>query len=194
MAYSMEIERRFMVDGRANKPWRDGSDSNHIRQYYIAYDRFTVLENRLLFDGLKLTELTDDESEIISNNDSFTSRIRITQDKSILTLKGKRNHASAIELEWGVESSLAEKITASGDFPHIEKVRFYWAGEDGLVWEIDEFEGGLAGLILAEVELENETQEVVLPEWLGMELTGLHNWSNAALAQTLEKNNVNSRN
>jgi hypothetical protein len=27
-----------------------------------------------------------------------------------------------------------------------------------------------------------------------MELTGLHNWSNAALAQTLEKNNVNSRN
>jgi len=192
MAYSMEIERRFFIDGRTDKPWRDGFDSSHIRQYYIPYDRFTVLENRLLFDSSKLTELTDEESEIISNSNSFTSRIRITQDKSILTLKGKRNHASAIELEWEIESSMALKITASGDFPHVEKVRFFWTGEDGLVWEVDEFEGGLAGLILAEVELENETQEVVLPKWLGMELTGLHNWSNAALAQTLAKNNLKS--
>lgn len=192
MAYSMEIERRFFIDGRTDKPWRDGFDSSHIRQYYIPYDMFTVLENRLLFDGSKLTELTDEESEIISNSDSFTSRIRITQDKSILTLKGKRNHASAIELEWEIESPLAEKITTSNDFPHIEKVRYCWTGEDGLVWEIDEFEGGLAGLILAEVELVNVTQEVVLPKWLGMELTGLHNWSNAALAQTLEKNNLKS--
>ena len=192
MAYSMEIERRFIVDGRTDKPWRNGSNSNHIRQYYIPYDRFALSENCLLFDGSKLTELTDEESGIISTSESFTSRIRIKQDKSILTLKGKRNHASAIELEWEIESSMALKITASNDFPHIEKVRFYWFGEDGLLWEIDEFEGGLAGLILAEVELENETQEVVLPEWLGMELTGLHNWSNAALAQTLEKINVNS--
>lgn len=187
MAYSMEIERRFIVDGRIDKPWRDGFDSNHIRQYYIPYDSFTVLENRLLFDGSKLAELNSEENEIISNSESFTSRIRITQDKCTLTLKGKRNHASAIELEWEIESSLAENIAASNDFPHVEKVRFCWAGEDGLVWEVDEFEGGLAGLILAEVELENETQEVVLPKWLGMELTGLHSWSNAALAQTLAK-------
>ena len=90
-------------------------------------------------------------------------------------------------MEWEIESSLAENIAASNDFPHVEKVRFCCAGEDGLVWEVDEFEGGLAGLILAEVELENETQEVVLPKWLGMELTGLHSWSNAALAQTLAK-------
>jgi CYTH domain-containing protein len=187
MAYSMEIERRFIVDGRTDKPWRDGFDSNHIRQYYIPYDKFTVLEGDLLFGELKLAELTDEESEIISTRESFTSRIRITQHKSILTLKGKRNHTSAIELEWEIEPSLAENITVSGDFSHVEKVRFFWPGEDGLVWEVDEFEGGLAGLILAEVELENETQEVVLPEWLGMELTGLHNWSNAALAQTLAK-------
>ena len=194
MAHSIEIERRFIVDGRKDKPWRDGFDSSHIRQYYIPYDRFSVSEKHLLLGDSKLAELTDEESEIISNSESFTSRIRITQDKSILTLKGKRNHASAIELEWEMDPSLAEKITASSDFPHVEKVRFCWTGEDGLVWEIDEFEGGLAGLILAEVELENETQEVVLPKWLGMELTGLHNWSNAALAQTLGKNNLNYRN
>jgi adenylate cyclase len=53
------------------------------------------------------------------------------------------------------------------------------------MWEVDEFEGGLAGLILAEVELLDESQEVIMPEWLGMELTGLKNWSNASLALTL---------
>ena len=61
-------------------------------------------------------------------------------------------------------------------------------GADGLVWEIDEFEEGLAGLILAEVELSSEQQAVELPSWIGIELTGLKNWSNAALADTLMAN------
>ena len=63
-------------------------------------------------------------------------------------------------------------------------------GSDGLLWEIDEFEGSLAGLILAEVELESQDQLVEIPSWIGMELTGLGNWSNAALASILA--NVNS--
>ena len=67
----------------------------------------------------------------------------------------------------------------------MEKTRYYWSGADKTVWEIDEFEGGLAGLILAEVELDSENQTIELPSWLGLELTGLANWSNAALANTL---------
>jgi len=59
---------------------------------------------------------------------------------------------------------------------------------DGFIWEIDEFEDGLAGLILAEVELPSEQQPVELPSWIGLELTGLRNWSNAALAETLMAN------
>jgi CYTH domain-containing protein len=46
----------------------------------------------------------------------------------------------------------------------------------------------LAGLILAEVELSSELQAVELPSWIGIELTGLKNWSNAALADTLMAN------
>ena len=87
MAHSIEIERRFIVDGREDKPWRDGFDSTSIRQYYVPFDRFTVSEKHLLLDDSKLAELTDEESEIISNGESFTSRIRITKDKSVLTLK-----------------------------------------------------------------------------------------------------------
>ncbi len=53
-----------------------------------------------------------------------------------------------------------------------------------MVWEVDEFEGGLAGLILAEIEMPDIDYGVVLPEWLGVELTGLHQWSNSTLALT----------
>ena len=122
MAHSIEIERRFIVDGREDKPWRDGVDSTSIRQYYVPFDRFTVSEKHLLLDDSKLAELTDEESEIISNGESYTSRIRITKDRSVLTLKGKRNHASAIELEWEIDSSMALKITTGNDFPNIDKV------------------------------------------------------------------------
>ena len=38
-----------------------------------------------------------------------------------------------------------------------------------LTWEIDEFLGANAGLIIAEVELKSEDQVVTKPEWLGDE-------------------------
>jgi adenylate cyclase len=69
--------------------------------------------------------------------------------------------------------------------PHVVKTRYNKISNDGLMWEIDEFEGSLAGLILAEVELDSQDQVVEIPSWVGMELTGLGNWSNAALAKTL---------
>ena len=57
--------------------------------------------------------------------------------------------------------------------PTVKKIRHYWNGDDGLFWEVDEYEGSIAGLIIAEVELESEDQNVDLPEWLGLELTHL---------------------
>ncbi len=56
-----------------------------------------------------------------------------------------------------------------------------------MLWEIDEFEGDLAGLIIAEVELETEASEVLLPEWVGMELTHLEGWSNASLVKMIRQ-------
>jgi CYTH domain-containing protein len=58
-------------------------------------------------------------------------------------------------------------------------------GEDDLLWEVDEFEGELVGLIIAEVELEKEDQDVIIPPWTGLELTTLRGWSNAALSRMI---------
>ena len=66
----------------------------------------------------------------------------------------------------------------------ISKTRYLWPSPDGLVWEIDVFKGELAGLVIAEVELTNEENEVEIPSWALGELTGLTDWSNAALAHS----------
>ena len=75
--------------------------------------------------------------------------------------------------------------------PSVEKIRHYWNGEDGLLWEVDEYEGSISGLIIAEVELESEDQEVALPNWLGLELTHLKGWSNASLSMMIKDSELN---
>lgn len=185
MAYSMEIERRFFIDGRLDKPWRNGSKSSLIKQYYLRFEDFSISNNLLHYQKVMVIKLTEKEIDIIANTDDLISRIRIIDDKAIITMKGKRSHATALELEWEIGDKVAREILALDDFSGVEKIRYYWTGKDDLIWEVDEFEGGLAGLILAEVELKDENQPVILPPWLGMELTGLSNWSNASLAKTL---------
>jgi len=62
----------------------------------------------------------------------------------------------------------------------IEKTR-YRVESHGMVWEIDRFEGDNAGLVVAEVELEEEGQAIVLPDWVGKEVTGDRRYYNANL-------------
>ena len=52
-----------------------------------------------------------------------------------------------------------------------------------LTWEIDEFLGANAGLIIAEVELKSEDQVVTKPEWLGDEITEDPRYYNANLVK-----------
>ena len=64
--------------------------------------------------------------------------------------------------------------------PLIEKTR-YRVEHQGLTWEIDEFDGDNTGLIIAEVELEEEDQAIMLPDWVGKEVTGDPRYYNASL-------------
>jgi len=52
----------------------------------------------------------------------------------------------------------------------------------GLVWEVDEFLGANAGLVVAEVELEHADQAIDLPDWAGAEVTDQVRYYNLALA------------
>ena len=98
-------------------------------------------------------------------------------------MKGKQHGVATTELEWVLPS--LPNITGLEEHPCVEKIRYCINAGNGLIWEVDEFEGVLAGLILAEIELESISQDFDIPQWIGIELTGLKNWSNASLATTL---------
>jgi adenylate cyclase len=66
--------------------------------------------------------------------------------------------------------------------PVIDKVR-YRIPAGGRVWEIDDFFGENAGLVVAEIELQSESDKFETPPWLGREVTGMTRFYNSSLTQ-----------
>jgi len=110
-----------------------------------------------------------------------TVRVRTTGDKGFITIKGESVGATRSEYEYEIPLVDAnEMLDRLCERPLIEKTR-YRVSHEGLVWEIDEFEGDNRGLIMAEIELKDETQSVTLPGWIGQEVTGDPRYCNANL-------------
>ncbi len=183
LAINTEIERRFLVDGRGDKPWRNAVDIRQITQYYLDSSDIEIHESVINYRSVPLVSISKEESNILTKTEHWVSRIRIQNDVVILTLKGKQQGIATTELEWVL--SRLPNVPGLDEHPCVEKTRYCVDAGNGLVWEVDEFEGVLAGLILAEIELEDINQEFERPEWIGIELTGLKNWSNASLSTTL---------
>jgi adenylate cyclase len=177
----VEIERRFLVDGRDAKPWR-GDKSNTISQYYL--DNIKHIDGKIFWNEHLLVE----ENRDLVNLPTW--RIRISEGDVTLTAKGRRVGAAADEYEWGLSQELYNSLPLDGQ-PSVSKIRHHWIGADGLLWEVDEFESPLGGLIIAEVELEEEGQEVELPPWLGLEITYLKGWSNSSLSRMIKDSKQN---
>lgn len=110
-----------------------------------------------------------------------TVRVRTVADKAYLTIKGVNEGIARAEFEYEIPikdaNSLLDGIC---ERPLIEKDR-YKIPFGGLTWEVDEFFGENAGLILAEVELESEDQAFDIPEWIGVEVSDDHRYYNANL-------------
>ena len=53
----------------------------------------------------------------------------------------------------------------------LEKQRFF-VEHAGATWYVDVYSGLLQGVIIAEIELQQESQELILPRWIGKEVTG----------------------
>ena len=183
MAVNTEIERRFLVDGRYKKPWQAAETILDITQHYLDWQSVSVHDNTISIQGIMLTEILSDESVILQSFQDWVSRIRIQNNTVIFTAKRKNPDNTTQELEWELSIQL-ENLSLS-HLPTVKKTRYCWRDSDGNLWEVDEFEETLAGLIIAEIELDKISQSITIPEWVGIELTGLKNWSNASLSKTL---------
>ncbi len=108
-------------------------------------------------------------------------RVRTIEDKGFLTIKGITRGVSRSEFEY--EISVEDADTMLDDIcekPLIEKKR-YKIPVSGLVFEVDEFFGENAGLVVAEVELTDEKQKIDLPAWIGAEVSGDPRYFNSNL-------------
>lgn len=118
----------------------------------------------------------------ISREKTGTVRIRITDDKAYLTIKGKpaAGHFARYEWEKEIDVQEAKELIQLCQGTIINKTRWIVpAAEDGLKWEIDEFHGKHAGLTLAEIELTSEEQEVEKPDFVGEDVTSDPRYYNA---------------
>lgn len=106
-----------------------------------------------------------------------TVRVRVAADKAWLTVKGRNDGISRDEWEYPVPVADADAMIDRCGTAELSKTR-YRSGR----WEIDEFHGSLSGLVLAEIELTDESEHPVLPSWIGGEVSGDVRYYNSSLA------------
>lgn len=95
-------------------------------------------------------------------------RFRIIGSKIIITIKRLQKDGSRFELETEKDAVLLveqNEMIALALYPPIEKVR-YRIPYQGLVWEVDVYQGDNQGLITADVELPRLDYPVVFPNWI----------------------------
>lgn len=120
----------------------------------------------------------------LNSDPERTVRIRIKGESGFLTIKGKGNESGTTRMEWETELSLAEAkpLLAICEKGIIDKIRYeIEAGKH--VFEVDEFFGDNEGLIIAEIELNDENEAFEKPQWLGKEVTGDERYYNAYLSK-----------
>lgn len=117
----------------------------------------------------------------LSSHPDRTVRVRTVANQGYLTIKGKASGASRREYEYSIPyQDATEMLNQVCEQPIIEKFR-YRIVYQGLLWEVDEFQGENLGLIVAEVELTGENQAVPLPPWVDREVTTEERYYNANL-------------
>lgn len=152
-----EIERKFLV---LNDDWRAACGApSRLRQGYLAIAEKSVTRVRL-----------DDSAQA-----------------AFITIKSAEKGVARDEFEYGVPVPDAQALLALCTGSVIDKTRYRVDAGNGLTWEIDVFAGDNDGLVVAEIELPQESTPFARPAWLGAEVTHDRRYYNAALARRAYK-------
>jgi adenylate cyclase len=119
----------------------------------------------------------------LAGGGNVSVRVRIAGNEARLNLKSggmvvvRREYEYAIPLADATE--LLDEVCPG---PLVEKTR-HWVEHEGYEWEVDEFTSANAGLVVAEIELDDEHEAFPRPSWLGAEVTHLERYYNASLVK-----------
>lgn len=113
-----------------------------------------------------------------------TVRVRIKDSKGFLTIKGISSQSGLSRFEWEKEIPVdeAKNLLLLCEAGVIDKTRFEVKSGNHII-EIDEFYGENQGLIMAEIELQSETEIFTKPIWLGKEVTNDKKYYNSYLSK-----------
>lgn len=125
-------------------------------------------------DGIKITQgyLSSDPARVV--------RVRLYGEQAFLTIKGPQVGLARPEFEYAIPYTDAVALLALCP-TRISKTRYRLPWSGGLTFEVDLF----AGFALAEVELPSPTTPVVLPPWVGLEVSEDPKYTNVELAKSL---------
>ena len=120
----------------------------------------------------------------IASGNGRTVRVRIRDDKGYLTIKGPSTKAGLSRYEFEQEISLADAhdLMAICEPGIIDETR-YLVRAGNHTFEVDEFYGDNQGLVMAEVELQSETETFEKPSFIGQEVTGDRRYYNSHLRE-----------
>ncbi|WP_299382613.1 CYTH domain-containing protein [uncultured Lacinutrix sp.] len=143
--------------------------------------KFLVQSNAFKSEAFKQTRIVQG---FLSTDKKRTVRVRLKGDIGFLTIKGEssKNGLSRFEWEKEIPKTEAESLLKLCKKGMIDKIR-YEVKVDKHMFEVDEFFGKNVGLIVAEVELNNETETFTKPQWLGEEVTGDTKYYNSQLSK-----------
>ncbi|MDE6295747.1 MAG: CYTH domain-containing protein [Muribaculaceae bacterium] len=120
------------------------------------------------------------EQGYLCREPSRTVRVRILGEHGYLTIKGVTRGTVREEYEYKIPYVDARQILDMCGDEVLSKRRWY-VNYGGKCWEVDEFLGCLQGLVVAEIELGDESEEIKLPEFVGEEVTGDARYYNSML-------------
>lgn len=145
------------------------------------------IERKFLVINDKWHERILSESRIkqgyIANQKHVTVRVRVARDSAWLNIKGATSGIRRAEFEYPVPLEDAESMLQQVvQQPYISKTR-YKVKCGNHIWDLDLFDDENRGLVMAEVELEDETEPFEMPEWAGEEVSGDPRYYNASLVK-----------
>jgi CYTH domain-containing protein len=131
-----------------------------------SFERFSVRQGYLSLSGISAI------------------RVRIKGGKAFITVKSALTEGKIKRHEWEYEIPVedAAEMLLLCESAVVEKTR-HLVDYGGHLFEVDEFSGDNEGLVIAEIELEDENEPFDRPEWLGDEVTGTARYYNSYLSR-----------
>jgi adenylate cyclase len=120
----------------------------------------------------------------LANNDRYSVRVRVSGTKGHLNIKSAQLGVQRQEFEYEIPLDEAHALLDRlCEKPLVEKVR-HFVSHAGKTWEVDEFRGDNAGLVVAEVELDAVGESFERPDWVSDDVSDDPRYYNVNLVKT----------